>query len=454
MPSVVSFADDPINGTDEAPDRLGRQAYSAHLVTLLDRIHKQSESSVLALIGPWGGGKSSVLEMIMKRLAECADENRDAPAAMRWRVAEFNPWAFSDLDTMLLGFFDVIIAALPEEARPKDVRRHVGRFIAGISPIGKAAGLVGIDAQDALGQLGRWMAGDSSPSAEREKLVKVLRVAKQPTLMVLDDLDRLAPAELLLVFKLVRFVGRLPNVYYLLSYDERTLLDVLARTELCGGNPPRARDYLEKIVQVRLDLSPLHHTQASNLVNAGIDSLAEGLGVAITGAGRELFNRAYDHHLRERLTTPRSINRYLAQVDAFYTILGEEVNFFDFALLTFIRTFEPALYATLYRMRAELSVVTIEPLAKDGNDILTRWRSLLRLSGVADGHEDGLVGVLAELFQPIAAALKDRAGNADTVETLAYRKSIGHRDYFDRYFAFGVPDTTCPTIKFYRCSPS
>jgi predicted KAP-like P-loop ATPase len=77
-----------------------------------------------------------------------------------------------------------------------------------------------------------------------------------PVLVVLDDLDRLTPDELPLVFKLVRLVGRLPNVYYLLRYDERTLLDVLRRTDLVGDDEARGRDHLEKMVQVRLDLAP------------------------------------------------------------------------------------------------------------------------------------------------------------------------------------------------------
>lgn len=64
--------------------------------------------------------------------------------------------------------------------------------------------------------------------------------------MILDDLDRLAPDELLLVFKLVRLIGRLPNVYYLLCYDEQTLLDTLSRSALVGGSEGRAREYMEK----------------------------------------------------------------------------------------------------------------------------------------------------------------------------------------------------------------
>ena len=44
----------------------------------------------------------------------------------------------------------------------------------------------------------------------------------QPILVVIDDLDRLQPDELLLVFKLIRLVGRLPSVGYILAFDERT----------------------------------------------------------------------------------------------------------------------------------------------------------------------------------------------------------------------------------------
>jgi predicted KAP-like P-loop ATPase len=82
-------------------------------------------------------------------------------------------------------------------------------------------------------------------------------------LIILDDLDRLEPAELLLTFKLVRLVGRLPNVYYLLTYDERTLVDVLKRTDLVGEEDGRAQAYLEKMIQVRLDIPPLLDSSAS-----------------------------------------------------------------------------------------------------------------------------------------------------------------------------------------------
>ncbi|WP_399136029.1 P-loop NTPase fold protein [Streptomyces sp. NBUA17] len=55
---------------------------------------------------------------------------------------------------------------------------------------------------------------------------------------ITDDLGRLAPEELLVVFKPVRLAGHLPNVYYPISTDEQTLQDVLQRTDPVGSKRP------------------------------------------------------------------------------------------------------------------------------------------------------------------------------------------------------------------------
>ncbi|WP_431969249.1 P-loop NTPase fold protein, partial [Actinacidiphila sp. bgisy160] len=62
------FNDDPVDGSSAAPDLLGRWQFAQHAVELLHQVRAQSESGVLALIGPWGSGKSSVLQMAIQHL--------------------------------------------------------------------------------------------------------------------------------------------------------------------------------------------------------------------------------------------------------------------------------------------------------------------------------------------------------------------------------------------------
>jgi hypothetical protein len=422
LPSPTNFfADDPVDDSQDSPDRLGRRKYASDLATLLERVRGNSESSVLALIGPWGGGKSSILEMTLRNIRERGD----------WCVAEFNPWAYSDLDAMLLGFFRELVEALPEGKRPGQARESLGGLLRTISPVGKLGGLLGVDLQSTLEGLGDRIAGDVGATAQRRKAAEALREVGQKVLVVMDDLDRLSPSELLLVFKLVRFVGRLPGVYYLLAYDETTLLDVLARTELCGGDEDRAHAYLEKIVQVRLDVPPLLAAQASSLALTGLWSIAESHGVQVGDGDKQRYEAVYRGHLRPRLDTPRAINRYLAQVESLYTVVGEEVDYVDFALLTFIRTFEPRAYAFLIRHREELTVEHARGRVADRDH-----EAFLHGTGLGTGDVEGTRPVLEALFP----ALSPDGVGAAAVRALADRKGVGHADYFDRYFGFAVPD--------------
>lgn len=400
------FGDDPIDGSELSADKLGRIRFAENLRHLIDHVRESCESSVLALIASWGAGKSSVLQ-ITKGVLE---------HQTKWRVAEFNPWAFSDLNAMLYGFFAEISAAISEDAKSPELRARIGSLLKSMSDWAKID-FFGVDLTGAIAKAGDVISGDVSPAAKRTALIEALRDANQPVLVILDDLDRLSPDELLLVFKLVRFVGRLPNVYYLLSYDEQTLLDVLAHTDLCASDENRARDYLEKIVQVRIDLPPLRAHQAGGLVMSGIDQLIASHRVDDDkGEMRGRFERLYERWLRSRLSTPRSINRYLAQIDAFFAMLRDEVDFVDFALLTFVRTFEPKLYSFIYKRK--------EVLTNESHTVHSKvFHKLITSANVHVDHVDSLTGVLAELFS-----------NVHT------RKAVGHGDYFDRYFGFGVPE--------------
>lgn len=104
------LSDDPVDGTPEAPDLLDREQYVDHVVMLLDEVRAQGPSSVLSLIADWGAGKSSIVNMIKRRLSASTPEHTP------WLVAEFNPWIYSDLESLIYGFFAELRQALPKKA--------------------------------------------------------------------------------------------------------------------------------------------------------------------------------------------------------------------------------------------------------------------------------------------------------------------------------------------------
>jgi hypothetical protein len=429
FPGLLS--DDARDGTPGRPDGLDRETFVEHLSALLDNVRSQSESAVLALIGDWGSGKSSVLEMLRRSLGD------------PWLVATFNPWTYPDPATLQRGFFNELAAELPSEDRLGNARAKVGDFARAISPLGGLASVVGLQLENPLKAVGDLLAGDTSASAAKHAADDALRRSGRPVLMVVDDLDRLTPDELLEVLKLVRLVGRLPHVYYLLSYDERTLLDVLRRTSVTGDDEARARAYMEKIVQVRLDMPTLRFAQRSALLEAGLEQVGSQVDLQLSEEDQRRLGEIYFSVLDRRLATPRAVNRFLGQIQAFYPLLHGEVDFVDFFLVTWLRTQEPGVYRMLQSHRDEvlhvgLANFTVNQDAAAQQERREAWTKRLKAAHVNEADEDGVVKVLSTLFPELNAAFSKhqqfvRAGQR------AVTKAISNPDYFDRYVSFGVP---------------
>lgn len=130
MTSTRFFNDEPFLDGDGGNDLLGHGRYAEHVIGLLGRVREQTETGVLALIGPWGSGKSSVLGRVMGQL-QAGDTADD------WLIAELNPWLYSDLESLTLALFSEIRAALPDDQRWSEVRQRIGGFGQAISPLGK-----------------------------------------------------------------------------------------------------------------------------------------------------------------------------------------------------------------------------------------------------------------------------------------------------------------------------
>jgi hypothetical protein len=92
-PAGRGSGDNPIR--TRAADQLGRAKFADHLTTFLAE-EPGEEGLVVALTGPWGEGKTSVLNMVRERL-----ENEHART-----VLSFNPWMFSSRDQLVRVFFE------------------------------------------------------------------------------------------------------------------------------------------------------------------------------------------------------------------------------------------------------------------------------------------------------------------------------------------------------------
>lgn len=420
--------DDPV--ANEEADLFNRGPFADRVVQVLSNVAAQTPSAVFGLLGPWGSGKTSALEMVRRRL-----ENTG-----QWSVVQLNPWMVADLPSLIDEFFRTLITAVPKAAGAGGLREKLARYAGTVASASSPLRLLGIDAPGAVSGLQALIEGDVSLESRRTDLEGALEDLECPIILILDDLDRLQPDELLLIFKLVRLLGRLPNTYYLLAFDERTAIDVLTQTGLANDDPARALAYLEKVVQIRLDLPPAHPMQVERLLDESLTAIIEHHEVEWSLDDQKRLGAAYTTHMKRYLREPRQVKRYCAQVEALYPLVRGEVNFADFAIVTFLRTFHPGLVPTLLLHRSELTRTAFDfGRKKTRDESAALWRQRVEEVVADPADVESVLGLLAGMFGVIGSVVDGihMSGHSSSAD----RRSVETDEYFDRYFYLGVSDS-------------
>ena len=145
---------------------------------------------------------------------------------------------------------------------------------------------------------------------------------------------------------LVKSLGDLPNVIYLLSFDQGNLVKLLSEgTKLNGA------DYLEKIVQYPIHLPPILGNGLASLLDA---DLSEIIGQLDASQSRRL-GLTWHFVFRHYLKTPRDVRLYANSVAVAMASQRDFVDPVDLLLLELFRLHEPDLYVWLRENLDELT---------------------------------------------------------------------------------------------------
>ena len=413
---VGGWADDPLSTSAE--DALGRLPFAEKVASLIDANHSDKSSIVYGLTGPWGSGKTSLLKMITESL-----ETR----GQQWTVRRFTPWA-ADSEDEVVGEFLAVVASVLPESKAQSVRRSLRKLATVAAPAVKA--LPGGDAMHEVGTKAQqtWLA--EPPWQDRfDAAASEISDAGVRLLVIADDIDRLHPAELMTLLKVIRLLGRFPGVDYLLAYDDETITDVLAAGPLTSGKPERARRFMEKIVQYPIAIPPVQRVHLLRRIREGLDAIYKEHHRTLDDPHQRA--EALGEMLIGRLNTLRSVDRFLAQVRLYLPMIDPgDVDDTDLLILTFIRLHYPEMYAALPDWKAHLTrsspTATLfidDKIDKSETDITP----LLAL--VPERERDGARSVLMQVFPTLS---KFGAGFE--------RKRAHNSRYFDRYFAFDITE--------------
>jgi hypothetical protein len=365
---------------------------------------RKSTGYVVGLTGSWGLGKSSVLNLLALHLG----------SQEKVIVAKFNPWLFKGRDELLTAFFNSLrqamgssqtestrqlVAALDRYRRAIEFTAHA--VAAGVD----FAGAGGAATAATSATLKWWQKRGSSPppieqlksiSEERESLEKKLGEIDSAVVVLIDELDRVEDDEVRAVAQLVKAVGDIRGISYLVAYDPKRVAEALGRgselERLKSGNA-----YLEKIIQHPIPMRPLFTDDVDKLVGAALAAYRVDLPNSDAESDQKILNL-----LKLEFITPREIKRLIGSFSVIEQAVRGEVNPTHVLAYCWILTKAPELRSII---ADELDKYVDDPSI---DEIYRRAAS--RKSGKEDITTDDFLGQSAKQFERVLKLLFPRFG--------------------------------------------
>jgi hypothetical protein len=310
------------------------------------------DSFVFSLEGPWGSGKTSVLDTLERDLTQAGIV-----------VLRFNPWLFAGTHDLVGSFFRELSAQLEHKPhRLNAIASAFGSLAGALGAIGLAAGnstlamlaAVSKASSEAVVQAAALQSVPSLFETKR-KIAADLRSSKTRLIVLVDDLERLTGREVLDVLRAVRVIADLPGLVYVLAFDREQLVKAL-------GREGEGALFLDKIVQIPMRLPDPPSDGLQGLLFARLDAILAQ--VDHTDLHREHWNELALGVVLPLIKTPRDAVRLSNAVAAALAHLGDEVAVEEIFAMEALRIAEPAFFSALKSQRTHLTC---------GEDVQVAW---------------------------------------------------------------------------------
>ncbi len=431
---MLEFNDKPIKLPDE--DKFGFNLLAETIANLISKM-KSPEGTVIAINGPWGSGKSSFINLVRHHLC---DQTEQADL----KIVDFKCWWFRGQEALTIAFFHELCSAMGSDggAAKKAVSKIGAQLLRTASPL--AGAILNVTGGPGVGEIVSTMMGSLGDFIEQDETVEKLHKelsdalnadASRRYLIIIDDIDRLSPDEAMLIFRLVKSVGGLPNVMYLLAYDQQVAKKIV--TEHYHSEEEGAH-YLEKIVQASFDLPEPSRAMLEKEFLTRLENIIEEREF---GDG-DHFRNLFAEMIAPEIKTPRDLIRILNPLKVTWPAVKGEVDPTEFLCLETLRIKRPELYATLRANKILLTGSVMEDIGFSGRMRLEQGRSSeqydkLFLEPEPSSEHERLRGGLIQLFPELERAWR----NVDQIDLPPDRdrqRRVCAPRHFDTYFRFSL----------------
>jgi hypothetical protein len=370
--------------------------------------------------GSFGSGKTSFIQLLK------AD-----PCLSSTVIMEFAPWHSSTIP-----FHEQLLDLLADATGPSDnplaqAMRHYAKELSKTS-FGRGAILT------IRGARNLELRTATNPKAVVDKL---MRESGNSYLVIIDDIDRLLPDEIVEILRLIRNTADFSNVRYLIAYDRGVLSAAIDSVQSTTSR------YIDKIVPVEVALP---HVASSSLADYSLGVLSELLPNVVDGEDLRRLRDRSRQTLGMLLATPRDAVRAAYAVSLSYGRLARNIDLHDAIIIGALRLRYPELVRSIANRRELLFMV---PENQSGRN---RWMTLAtsnmppktELELMLEGNV-GTGSFKQDDQRTILAVMKDLFEYGGFVYEHNYY-SVRNVSIFHQYFGFNLSEHTIPEEDYFE----
>lgn len=411
---MIVNGDNPIRSEEE--DVLGRSraatAFAKQVLSL-----DASEGLVVGVLGAWGAGKTSFVNLARKDLA---------PSTLA--ILDFNPWMFSGAEQLVGSFFIELSAQLRLRPELTEVGRDLeeyGETFAGLGWLPFIGAWIerGRSVTKLVGKMLKRRS--EGASGRRVRIETALAKLGSPIVVVLDDIDRLSTSEIRDVFRLVRLTASFPNIIYIVAFDRKRVEQALSEQGVPG------RDYLEKILQVAVDLPAVPDRLLRSQILRAIDGALAGVEKP-GNFDEQLWPDVFVEIISPLIRNMRDVRRYTASIHGTLSALEGQAAVVDVLALEAIRVFVPSAFAELHGAVDGLTT-TSSGFFGNGHENPALKAQIDGLLAASDGASPVVRALVERLFPAGARHLGGANYGGDSKAQWLRQRRVAHEEILRLY---------------------
>lgn len=395
------------------------------------------DSLVIGLLGKWGSGKTSLVNMIEEHIVKIST---DVEPEKRPITVYFNPWNYSDQNQLVYQFFNHLSIAIGREDSSAALKKvgsllktigkisSVGKYFPIISQVSSVSSDVCNTVGEATENFAQILKKDLS--GIRTEISNILKEQDNKIIIIIDDIDRLNDREIRQIFQLVKSLADFPNTVYLLTFDKKVVTDALEKDQRGHGT-----EYLEKIIQVPLDIPLISKSELERLLTIQLDMLLEN--IPESEFDRVYWGNVYQSGFKHFFENIRDVTRYINVLRFNYELVKDEVNPIDFFAITAVQVFIPEVYRKISENKDVFTrIATTSDRTKPEHKQICD-----EIIGSADSKfQKFLLGYLEILFPNLNTIYGTIFYDRSFERSWRVDRRICSEDVFDVYFKFSISD--------------